>query len=1703
MVEQQHDAKWKRIQLNTFTRWVKQKLEQVNVTVSDLKTDFEEGLKLIRLVEVLSGKSFGRHNKKVIFRHQKLENISLALQFLENEEHIKLINIDSSAIANHNLKLILGLVWTLILHYSIPKQVWDHPSGELGSNEVSAKEKLLTWIRAKLPTELSVTNFTFDWNDGILLGALVDSCAPDLEVGWRKWSPSEALQSTFTAMRLASDYLGVTALIEPEELISPDVDEKSVMTYLLQFPGAKYIPSLGRLCDVVLMPVVGVTTGFTLQTRDAMVVPEVFINGPNESLVHYTQCRLSDTVYEFKYQPETPGEHKIMATVRDNASGDLAKLTTTKIMAVEGMDTSSILVDGLKNETVAVGQRKDIAIDIGNLKPVKNGVEVTVEEIGKVDGSKYLISLEHERNSNIYRGFWTAEKLGKTKICVFFDENLVREYIVIVRYDEDANKCRAIGEGLQHAVVGMPAKFLVDVKDGGKGKTEVSIKGPSKVKTNVVDNNNGLCTVEYTTETPGLYEIMIYYGERKKQIPGSPFMLLTDYERDPSKIVITESSNGLARVGVPTSLTVDATLTALEPVSARLPADFEQPTVEEIRPRVYRVTFIPSATTNGTIALELLYGGELIGKPLIFVVEAEEGCVVLKNRSGGFLPSVMQASVQFEALIDVTAVGKIDELVAEIKGPDGKLRKSALTEDCNKGMYLLDFVPDLAGMYVVVIYVNGKPFSDPYRLTAVPVGSANKCFVESKSLDKFWTAGEPKVFVVSTKDGGEGALNVLTDNVDLETKIEKKEDGFYIVTLTPHVEGQHRVALMYGGVDIPDGTFDFECVSSSLDENVPGTAESRDDEHLIPHSFRFAVATEYQFNKLTASVKMPSGTDDTAYMNYNGDGSVTVTYHPKECGSHQLFIQHDGINMSGSPISFYVNEAHEEYATVYGPGLLQAVVGEPAAFTVCAKGSPTKNLSVAIEGAAKATIKCHDNKDGTCSVVWTPPVPGKYKVHVKLSGKPVRNSPFVVFVSDKGQKRAHLSLKSTALSEITININNTGIEDLVASVRSPNGIAEPCIIRQIDPAHIGISFLPHEMGEHSVTVKKNEQIIQKSSFRVEDIKNQAKDASKVAVSGEGKANALCQQDNIFEIDTRNAGSGDLSVSIQGPSEAELRCNENKGGLANIVYRPTEPGIYILSVKFAGAHVNGSPFTINCTGEGLGIMKESASLKMKQAPVVLPGQDTAIYLQLENVSPMDTKAKIVDPNGCSKEIEVRDLGDHLYGIEFTPALDGPHAISIFCKGQHVSGSPFQFTVGHLNEVGAHKVRAAGVGLNRAETNKKQSFNLYTREAGRGELEVTVEGPSKADLQFHEHEDGNCHLGYKITKSGEYLISVKFNAEHIPDSPFKVVAVSEVGEARRLELTSLADSGTPGEICSFIINTHGATGHLEAKLHTPSNRIEIVDILPVDENDSYCVRFIPIETGDYYVNVTLDDAPMHDSPFRFRIGTGWDNDPSVITVVGDGIRGGQTGELSSFIINTCNAGIGLLQIRFDGPSEVTLNACDSSFFSSNYHYFFHVEEGYKVCYIALAPGPYYVTIKYSGIHIPGSPFKIVVEGKKLGGGKPGSTSLKIDAHVRVGKNIIGQAPVFSGDASKVIVTGPGLNKFFPGHLAVFNIDTGLAGDNILYVGLLTSKGPCQQIALQHLGDGQYVVKYLVQEEVTGFIFIKYGDVNVPGSPFAISF
>lgn len=75
------------------------------------------------------------------------------------------------------------------------------------------------------------------------------------------------------------------------------------------------------------------------------------------------------------------------------------------------------------------------------------------------------------------------------------------------------------------------------------------------------------------------------------------------------------------------------------------------------------------------------------------------------------------------------------------------------------------------------------------------------------------------------------------------------------------------------------------------------------------------------------------------------------------------------------------------------------------------------------------------------------------------------------------------------------------------------------------------------------------------------------------------------------------------------------------------------------------------------------------------------------------------AQVTSPGGKTEDAEIIKGEDSTYSVRFVPKEMGPHIVSVKYRGQHVPGSPFQFTVGPLGEGGAHKVRAGGTGLDR--------------------------------------------------------------------------------------------------------------------------------------------------------------------------------------------------------------------------------------------------------------------------------------------------------------------------------------------------------------------------------------------------------------------
>ncbi|XP_041927418.1 spectrin beta chain, erythrocytic isoform X1 [Alosa sapidissima] len=221
------------VQKKTFTKWVNSILARVSCRISDLYLDLRDGRMLIKLLEVLSGERLPKPTKGRMRIHC-LENVDKALQFLR-EQRVHLENMGSHDIVDGNHRLILGLIWTIILRFQIQDIIVE--TGQADQRETySAKDALLLWCQMKTAgyPNVNITNFTTSWKDGMAFNALIHKHRPDLVeyVKLQKSNPTHNLQHAFN---VAEQKLGVTKLLDPEDVFTENPDEKSIITYVVAF----------------------------------------------------------------------------------------------------------------------------------------------------------------------------------------------------------------------------------------------------------------------------------------------------------------------------------------------------------------------------------------------------------------------------------------------------------------------------------------------------------------------------------------------------------------------------------------------------------------------------------------------------------------------------------------------------------------------------------------------------------------------------------------------------------------------------------------------------------------------------------------------------------------------------------------------------------------------------------------------------------------------------------------------------------------------------------------------------------------------------------------------------------------------------------------------------------------------------------------------------------------------------------------------------------------------------------------------------------------------------------------------------------------------------------------------------------------------------------------------------------------------------
>ncbi|XP_063348504.1 alpha-actinin-4-like isoform X5 [Pelmatolapia mariae] len=241
------DPAWEKQQRKTFTAWCNSHLRKAGTQIENIEEDFRDGLKLMLLLEVISGERLPKPERGKMRVH-KINNVNKALDFIASKG-VKLVSIGAEEIVDGNAKMTLGMIWTIILRFAIQ---------DISVEETSAKEGLLLWCQRKTAPykNVNVQNFHISWKDGLAFNALIHRHRPDL-IDYDSLRKDDPVTNLNNAFEVAEKHLDIPKMLDAEDIVNTArPDEKAIMTYVSSFYHAfsgaqKAETAANRICKVL------------------------------------------------------------------------------------------------------------------------------------------------------------------------------------------------------------------------------------------------------------------------------------------------------------------------------------------------------------------------------------------------------------------------------------------------------------------------------------------------------------------------------------------------------------------------------------------------------------------------------------------------------------------------------------------------------------------------------------------------------------------------------------------------------------------------------------------------------------------------------------------------------------------------------------------------------------------------------------------------------------------------------------------------------------------------------------------------------------------------------------------------------------------------------------------------------------------------------------------------------------------------------------------------------------------------------------------------------------------------------------------------------------------------------------------------------------------------------------------------------------
>jgi len=236
-VSEKREQNWEQVQVKAFKAWLNSYLSSRGSEVKDLFTDLQDGVMLLHFLECVQDKKLpNRWDPSPQRKVQKIENLSIALNYITTVMNVKLVGIGAEDIFEGHKKLILGLIWSLFRALRMTKLT----AGVGSSSKKAIEEGLLRWVREQTTgyEGVNVSDFRYGFQDGLALAALINKFDPSLldYSAAKKDGSVEAKKANLElAFSVAEKHMNIPKLLDASDLLEGDPDERSVQLYVSMF----------------------------------------------------------------------------------------------------------------------------------------------------------------------------------------------------------------------------------------------------------------------------------------------------------------------------------------------------------------------------------------------------------------------------------------------------------------------------------------------------------------------------------------------------------------------------------------------------------------------------------------------------------------------------------------------------------------------------------------------------------------------------------------------------------------------------------------------------------------------------------------------------------------------------------------------------------------------------------------------------------------------------------------------------------------------------------------------------------------------------------------------------------------------------------------------------------------------------------------------------------------------------------------------------------------------------------------------------------------------------------------------------------------------------------------------------------------------------------------------------------------------------